>query len=42
MEDFEKKIPRCEIEETEKLLKTELAKLDKEYLITICGSYRLV
>ncbi|GLV42418.1 hypothetical protein CBL_03155 [Carabus blaptoides fortunei] len=40
MEDFEKRIPRSEIEETETLLKAELAKLDKEYLITICGSYR--
>ncbi|KAJ4434325.1 hypothetical protein ANN_22882 [Periplaneta americana] len=39
-EDFEKKIPRQEIEEIENIIKNEVHKLDPEYLITICGSYR--
>ncbi|XP_071439901.1 DNA polymerase beta-like [Hetaerina americana] len=39
-EDFEKKIPRDEIEKVEKVLKDEVNKLDPEYMLTICGSYR--
>lgn len=39
-QDFEKKIPRKEIEEIEKILKEEINDLDDKYLITICGSYR--
>ncbi|KAF7283656.1 DNA polymerase beta-like [Rhynchophorus ferrugineus] len=39
-DDFEKKIPRTEIEEIEKILKEEISKLDSRYTITICGSYR--
>ncbi|XP_018326619.1 DNA polymerase beta [Agrilus planipennis] len=39
-EDFEKKIPRKEIEEMEKIIKEEVHKLDGDYKITICGSYR--
>ncbi|GJQ84809.1 hypothetical protein Trydic_g19574 [Trypoxylus dichotomus] len=39
-EDFQKAIPRAEIEEIEKILKSEIEKLDKDYEITICGSYR--
>ncbi|KAJ8675684.1 hypothetical protein QAD02_011470 [Eretmocerus hayati] len=39
-EDFEKKIPREEIEEIEKFIKTNVSEVDKSYVITICGSYR--
>ncbi|XP_033225029.1 DNA polymerase beta-like [Belonocnema kinseyi] len=39
-EDFEKKIPRKEIEEIEKILKESINELDEKYVITICGSYR--
>lgn len=39
-EDFEKKIPRDEIQEVEKIINREVHKVDSEYLITICGSYR--
>lgn len=39
-EDFEKRIPREEIEQIEKLLKKYTSAIDTEYLITICGSYR--
>ncbi|BES87960.1 DNA polymerase [Nesidiocoris tenuis] len=38
--DFEQKIPRAEIEKIEGVVRDELGKLDSEYLITICGSYR--
>jgi hypothetical protein len=41
-EDFEKKIPRHEIEQIEEIIKKEIHELDPEYLITICGSYRYV
>jgi len=41
-EDFEKKIPRHEIEQIEKIIKKEIHELDPEYLVTICGSYRYV
>lgn len=40
MDDFETKIPREEIEQIEKILKEMIAKLDKSYIVTICGSYR--
>ncbi|KAK5638695.1 hypothetical protein RI129_012990 [Pyrocoelia pectoralis] len=40
LDDFEKKIPRSEIESVEKILQREIFKLDPEYKITICGSYR--
>lgn len=39
-EDFEKKIPRGEIQEIEYLMKRALNDLDPEFTITICGSYR--
>ncbi|KAK4292588.1 hypothetical protein Pmani_034659 [Petrolisthes manimaculis] len=39
-EDFEKRIPRAEIEVIEKSLKQHIEALDPEYIITICGSYR--
>ncbi|XP_075211388.1 DNA polymerase beta-like isoform X2 [Lycorma delicatula] len=39
-EDFEKKIPRKEIEEIEMMLKKSVLELDSDYLVTICGSYR--
>lgn len=38
--DFELKIPRSEIESVEKIIREEIEKLDPEYKITICGSYR--
>ncbi|KAK7864609.1 hypothetical protein R5R35_003198 [Gryllus longicercus] len=40
LEDFEKKIPRKEIQEIEDLIKKEVRNVDSEYIITICGSYR--
>ncbi|XP_011163672.1 DNA polymerase beta [Solenopsis invicta] len=39
-DDFEKKIPRAEIVEIEKILKKAIKELNSAYLITICGSYR--
>ncbi|XP_020278896.1 DNA polymerase beta-like [Pseudomyrmex gracilis] len=39
-DDFEKKIPRAEIKQIEKILKNVIKELDNDYLITICGSYR--
>ncbi|XP_068206966.1 DNA polymerase beta-like [Palaemon carinicauda] len=39
-EDFEKKIPREEIKDIEKILKEEISSLDSDYIVTICGSYR--
>ena len=39
-EDFEKRIPRAEIQKIEKFIKNELKLLDKKYVETICGSYR--
>lgn len=39
-EDFEKKIPRDEIVEIEKFITEKVHKLDPEFLVTICGSYR--
>lgn len=41
-EDFEKKIPRHEIEQVEEIIKKEIHELDPEYLITVCGSYRYI
>ncbi|CAH1405728.1 unnamed protein product [Nezara viridula] len=40
LEDFEKKIPRAEIELIEDKIRSNINALDPEYLITICGSYR--
>ncbi|XP_076753574.1 DNA polymerase beta [Xylocopa sonorina] len=39
-DDFEKRIPRKEIEQIEKIMKDAIAELSKEYIVTICGSYR--
>ncbi|XP_021925589.1 DNA polymerase beta isoform X2 [Zootermopsis nevadensis] len=39
-EDFEKKIPRLEIEQIEEIIKKEINNFDPQYLVTICGSYR--
>ena len=39
-EDFEKKIPREEIEEIENTIKEAVAEIDENYIITVCGSYR--
>ncbi|XP_018393618.1 PREDICTED: DNA polymerase beta-like isoform X2 [Cyphomyrmex costatus] len=39
-EDFEKKIPRAEIVQIEKILKNTINELNSAYLVTICGSYR--
>ncbi|XP_041988099.1 DNA polymerase beta-like isoform X2 [Aricia agestis] len=38
--DFEKKIPRSEIQEIEKIIHDRLKKYDENFTITICGSYR--
>ncbi|XP_011862829.1 PREDICTED: DNA polymerase beta-like [Vollenhovia emeryi] len=39
-DDFEKKIPRAEIVQIEKTLRSAVKELDSAYLVTICGSYR--
>ncbi|KAJ8971997.1 hypothetical protein NQ314_000428 [Rhamnusium bicolor] len=39
-EDFEKKIPRNEVEQIEKIIIKELKDADPDFKITICGSYR--
>lgn len=39
-EEFEKRIPRDEIEKIEEQLKNHITSLDSEYVVTICGSYR--
>ncbi|XP_058788961.1 DNA polymerase beta-like isoform X2 [Phymastichus coffea] len=39
-DDFEKKIPREEIEEIESILKECITEMDNDFLVTICGSYR--
>ena len=39
-DDFEKRIPRQEIEKVEELIKKHLANIDQRYRSTICGSYR--
>ncbi|XP_034191254.2 DNA polymerase beta [Osmia lignaria lignaria] len=39
-EDFEKKIPREEIEQVEKNMKDAITELGSQYIVTICGSYR--
>ncbi|XP_046962599.1 DNA polymerase beta-like [Vanessa cardui] len=39
-EDFEKMIPRSEIQELENVITKEIKNLDPEFTITICGSYR--
>ncbi|KAL6267686.1 hypothetical protein P5V15_000761 [Pogonomyrmex californicus] len=39
-DDFEKKIPRAEIAQIEKMLKDIIKELNSAYLVTICGSYR--
>ncbi|KAJ1529363.1 hypothetical protein ONE63_006151 [Megalurothrips usitatus] len=38
--DFEKKIPRDEIENIEQILQDHISALDSNYIMTICGSYR--
>ncbi|XP_076278545.1 DNA polymerase beta [Lasioglossum baleicum] len=39
-EDFEKRIPREEIEQSEQIMKDAIRKLNDEYIVTVCGSYR--
>ncbi len=39
-DDFEKRIPRSEIQEVEKRIRKTLNFLDTKYLATVCGSYR--
>ncbi|KAM7018328.1 DNA polymerase beta [Tautogolabrus adspersus] len=39
-EEFEKRIPRSEMEKMETLILGELKDIDPEYIGTICGSYR--
>lgn len=39
-EEFEKRIPRAEMEKMETLIIRELEKVGEEYIGTICGSYR--
>ncbi|KAL6440532.1 hypothetical protein ACFW04_003206 [Cataglyphis niger] len=39
-DDFEKKIPRAEIIQIESILKDAVKELNRDYLVTICGSYR--
>ncbi|KAG7332296.1 hypothetical protein KOW79_004130 [Hemibagrus wyckioides] len=39
-DEFEKRIPRSEMENMEALILLELEQLDPEYIGTICGSYR--
>ncbi|XP_014204780.1 DNA polymerase beta [Copidosoma floridanum] len=39
-EDFETKIPREEIEALESVVKKSITDIDKDYIVTICGSYR--
>ncbi|XP_078050542.1 DNA polymerase beta [Augochlora pura] len=39
-EDFEKRIPREEIRQSEAIIKDAIKKLNNDYIVTICGSYR--
>lgn len=39
-DDFEKKIPRAEIIQIEGMLKDAIKEINRDYLVTICGSYR--
>lgn len=39
-QDFEKKIPREEVEKIEKLVIDVVERLDDKYVVTVCGSYR--
>ncbi|KAK9874221.1 hypothetical protein WA026_002574 [Henosepilachna vigintioctopunctata] len=39
-DDFQKKIPRMEIEQIEAIVKKHILDFDKEFVITVCGSYR--
>ncbi|XP_050347138.1 DNA polymerase beta-like [Nymphalis io] len=39
-EDFQKMIPRTEIQELENVITTEIRNLDPQFTVTICGSYR--
>ncbi|XP_015111998.1 DNA polymerase beta [Diachasma alloeum] len=38
--DFEKKIPRVEMEELEQIIRETILKYDDKYIISLCGSYR--
>lgn len=40
LDDFEKRIPREEVVRIEAFIKKEIKKLDPQYLVTVCGSYR--
>jgi len=39
-EEFEKRIPRHEIKEIEKRIRSVVKGLDEQYIMTVCGSYR--
>lgn len=39
-DDFEKRIPRKEVEQIEKMMVDAIEELSSEYIVTICGSYR--
>lgn len=39
-DEFQKRIPRLEVEQVETLIKAEIQKIDSNLSITICGSYR--
>ena len=39
-DDFSKKIPRDEVQSCEKILKVIANKMNPDFLVTICGSYR--
>jgi len=40
VEEFEKRIPRSEIKQLEHKIRKRVNKLDKNYVMTVCGSYR--
>lgn len=40
VEDFEKRIPRKEMLEMEEFIKTKIAHVDDEFVVTVCGSFR--
>jgi len=39
-DDFEKRIPREEIDKVDKLIQKQLRSIDKRFTATVCGSYR--
>ena len=40
MSEFEQRIPRSEIKQLEHKIRKRVNKLDKKYVMTVCGSYR--